>query len=63
MTKLTEDQIRHLAYEALDTAVAHIQHRLGVETGDNAGVFFSGDRTLKVFRDYIKFELNMQEES
>lgn len=57
----TPQGIDNLAEEALDTAVRVIQDRLGVETGDFAGLFFSGsagDETREWFRRYIKSELN-----
>ena len=39
----TQQGIEDLAREALDAAALCIQDRLGVETGDLAGLFFSGN--------------------
>lgn len=50
-----------------DDAILYIQERLGVTTGDNAGVFFSGreeaemktlskKEIIEIFTDYITFE-------
>jgi len=57
----TPQGIDDLAEEALDAAVRVIQDRLGVETGDHAGLFFSGsagDDIKEWLRRYIKSELN-----
>ena len=40
----TEEGIGELATEALNVAVAHIQDKLGVDTGDFAGLYFTGIR-------------------
>lgn len=56
----TQQGIEDLAREALDAAALCIQDRLGVETGDLAGLFFSGNferDILKIFEQYIKAEL------
>ena len=52
--------VEDLARDALDAAALCIQERLGVETGDLAGLFFSGaiERDItKIFEQYIKAEL------
>lgn len=54
----TEDGINDLAREALDAACLLIQERLGVETGDLAGMFFDDDRVEDSFRNYIRSELH-----
>lgn len=56
----TPQGIDDLAEEALNAAVLLIQDRLGVETGDLAGLFFSGlaeHDTKEWLRRYIKAEL------
>jgi hypothetical protein len=57
----TEDGINDLAREALDAACLLIQERLGVETGDLAGMFFDDDRVEESFRNYIRSELHWAE--
>ena len=57
----TEDGINDLAREALDAACLLIQERLGVETGDLAGMFFDDDRVEDSFRNYIRSELHWAE--
>ena len=60
----TPEGIEDLAEEALNVAVLHIQDKLGVETGDLAGLFFSGwaERDIKEWlRRYIKAELVQHE--
>lgn len=44
---------------AMDAAIKEIQDRLGVTTGDVAGVFWTGDvadRTREAFAAYIRTE-------
>lgn len=56
----TPEGIEELARDALDAAALCIQDRLGVETGDLAGLFFSGNMErdiVKIFEQYIKAEL------
>lgn len=56
----TNQGIEELARDALDAAALCIQDRLGVETGDLAGLFFSGNMErdiVKIFEQYIKAEL------
>jgi len=56
----TQQGVEDLARDALDAAASCIQERLGVATGDLAGLFFSGmiERDLiKIFEQYIKAEL------
>ncbi len=57
---MTEDNVRDLAGDALNVACKHIQDIIGVETGDLAGMYFSGsvqDDIEAVLRDYIIMEL------
>jgi len=57
---MTKDDVSNLALEALDMACKHIQDTIGVETGDLAGLFFSGENLETVdlvLRRYITLEL------
>jgi hypothetical protein len=54
---LSEKDIEDLAHEALDAACLLIQDRLGVTTGDLAGVFFSTEDPGG-FKTYIRSELH-----
>ena len=61
----TEEGIAELAAEALNAAVSHIQDKLGVETGDFAGLYFSGIREEAmeaVFKQYIEQEIHWNQE-
>ena len=56
----TDEGIESLAEDALNAAALLIQQRLGVESGDLAGLFFSGRAEHDVkewFCRYIKAEL------
>lgn len=58
---MTADQMNALADEALNVACRLIQDRLGVETGDVAGLYFSGpqdEQIRTILFGYIKTELN-----
>ena len=58
---MTQDEIRDLADDALNVACKHIQDKLGVPTGDVAGMFFSGpvDEQIRIILEgYIRSELN-----
>lgn len=57
---MTEQEIEALAEEALNKAVLLIQERMGIQTGDLAGVFFSGEDPAR-FEAYIRSELSMKE--
>ena len=62
--KLPEKSVAAIAESAINTAVREIQDQLGVETGDLAGMFFSGEvheRLMRTFSYYIKCELAMKE--
>jgi hypothetical protein len=60
-------EVETLADEALNEAVRYIQDRLGVETGDLAGRFFTGefeDVVKRVLIKYIEQEMEeMEDES
>ncbi len=57
---MNDEQIKELAEEALNKAVLLIQERMGIQTGDVAGVFFSGEDPAR-FEAYIRTELSMKE--
>jgi hypothetical protein len=59
---VTNDQIQDLAYDALTAAVQLIQDRLGVTTGDCAGIVFSDDLVQNLLADYICAEIMSQKE-
>jgi len=57
---MTNEDVSNLALEALNVACRHIQDTIGVETGDLAGLFFSGENFETVdlvLRRYITLEL------
>jgi hypothetical protein len=57
---MTNEDVSKLASEALDVACRHIQDIIGVETGDLAGMYFSGENLETVdlvLRRYITLEL------
>ena len=51
---------QHLAVEALDAACALIQSRLGVTSGDLAGIFFSGSEVESILAAYVRSEIAVQ---
>jgi hypothetical protein len=58
--EMNEQHIKDLAEEALHAAARSIQDTLGVESGDVAGIFFTGpyaDKIHEIFEMYIKYEL------
>lgn len=57
---MNNEQIKELAEEALNKAVLLIQERMGIQTGDLAGVFFSGEDPAQ-FEAYIRNELSFKE--
>lgn len=60
--KLTNNEIDSLAEDAVNVAVKHIQDKLGIKSGDFAGIFFSyDDYVFKVFKEYIRGEMFDQE--
>lgn len=54
---MNENEIEALASDALNAACLLIQQRLGVKTGDLAGIIFSDDVVLLRFEAYIEAEL------
>ena len=57
---MTNEEVSRLASEALDMACRHIQDTIGVETGDLAGMYFTGEisKTVDlVLTRYIVLEL------
>ena len=61
--EINPEQVRQLAEGALTVAVKYIQDHLGVETGDYAGVFFTGeaeDVINDILVQYIDGELRNQ---
>jgi hypothetical protein len=57
---MTNEDVSKLALEALDVACKHIQDIIGVDTGDLAGLYFSGENLETVdlvLRRYITLEL------
>lgn len=60
---MTSDQVTTMAREAIDAAFLSIQEKLGVETGDVAGIYCSGNRLdalQQLFEGYIKLELSFR---
>jgi hypothetical protein len=58
---MTNDQMKDLADDALTAAVLLIQDRLGVTTGDCAGLVFSDDFVRDLLADYIRIQIQSQE--
>jgi hypothetical protein len=62
--RMTDQEIKELAENALHQACSFMQDALGVKTGDVAGMFFTGeyaDDTHYIFEKYIKTELQFKE--
>jgi len=49
---MTNQDIQNLAENALHEACRHIQDALGVQTGDTAGMFFTGARE-EIILDFL----------
>ena len=61
---MTNQEIQTLAENALHEACRHIQDVLGVQTGDTAGLYFTGDREdiiLDILTRYIDTELMLKD--
>lgn len=59
-TAMGAEQIRDLADDAANSAVRHIQDALGIQSGDSAGLHFSGDNwdsLVDILSTYIQYEL------
>ena len=56
----TEEGIQQLAEDALNSACLSIQDSLRIESGDVAGIFFSGDKgeaVINLMKEYIRMEI------
>jgi hypothetical protein len=61
---MTNEDVRNLAEQALDEACKHIQDVIGVQSGDVAGIYFSGnnkDAIEAVLTRYINLELSFRD--
>ena len=61
---MTNEDVRNLAEQALDEACKHIQDTIGVQSGDVAGIYFSGnnkDAIEAVLMRYINLELSFRD--
>ena len=50
----------YLAEDAAHAALMHIQDAMGIETGDNASMYWSGpewDQLITMLENYIKYEI------
>lgn len=57
---MNQEQMTQLADDAANEAVRHIQDKLGIESGDFAGLYFSGNKwevLLQVLVGYICAEI------
>ena len=64
MKSYTNQEINDLAESALDVACAFIQEQMNIETGDVAGIFFSGDNQKiieSILKNYIKTEIQFKD--
>ena len=62
----SSSDVEELANDALDAAALSIQDALGVEHGDFAGTFFTGeigDTILEILKDYAREEIKNQSEN
>jgi len=61
---MTKQDIQNLAENALHEACRHIQDALGIQSGDTAGLFFTGEREdiiLDILTRYIDTELMLKD--
>ena len=66
MKPYSQNEINNLAESALDVACYFIQEQLNVQTGDLAGLFFSGNRKEiieSIFEAYIRSEIGAKNEA
>ena len=66
MKSYTQNEINDLAESTLDVACYFIQEQLNVETGDLAGLFFSGNRkeiVESILKAYIRSEIEAKNEA
>jgi len=60
---MTQENVQDLADQALNEACRHIQEVIGIQTGDVAGMFFTGenkDLIEEILREYISLELQIR---
>ena len=60
---MTQENVQDLADQALNEACRHIQDVIGIQTGDVAGMFFTGenkDLIEEILREYINLELQIK---
>ena len=61
---MNKQDIQNLAENALHEACRHIQDALGIQSGDTAGLFFTGaceEVVLDIFTAYIDTELMLKD--
>ena len=66
MKPYSQNEINNLAESALDVACYFIQEQLNVQTGDLAGLFFSGNRKEiieSILEAYIRSEIEAKNEA
>ena len=66
MKSYTNQEINDLAESTLDVACYFIQEQLNVQTGDLAGLFFSGNRkeiVESILKAYIRSEIEAKNEA
>ena len=66
MKSYTQNEINDLAESTLDVACYFIQEQLNVQTGDLAGLFFSGNRkeiVESILKAYIRSEIEAKNEA
>lgn len=64
--KLQEEldkQIDSLAYDALNEACYLMQNKLGITDGGFASVFFSDEKVMDIFKEYIDRELENNDDN
>ena len=54
---MSADEIDDLAEDALNAMCLTVQTHLGIEHGDNAGMYFSGGEFKDLIKDYIQSEI------
>ena len=66
MKPYSQNEINDLAESTLDVACYFIQEQLNVQTGDLAGLFFSGNRKEiieSILKAYIRSEIEAKNEA
>lgn len=62
----TPSQVEHLAEEAIERAIQHIQREMAIPSGDAAALFFQGEKyrtIVEEFKDYVRFEIRLYRDS